>query len=288
VTDQDFLAAIIASSKDDAPRLIYADWLEEQGNSQRAEFIRVQCELAQIGRERKLVKGTIRAKKDGSGYRFWQSHENEEQARIVLHPGDRIDVEAWGPRTGSEEKCSGLLVLGEVSHNLAEYLLKRDALSIPYPVARAKTLLAWEHEQFAFHQDVIQKWLGVPGFINYASHETPQVTDNFIMWSRGFPRSTTVTERNWIELGPALVRVAPLEEVRLIDKRASRQGIRWFDESMLPHHPDDEEWDLDDIDRRIFEFLPGEDDMGWKTFSSPADALEALSQACLAYARGQK
>lgn len=40
------LAAIRAAPDDDAPRLIYADWLEEHGQPERAEFIRVQCELA--------------------------------------------------------------------------------------------------------------------------------------------------------------------------------------------------------------------------------------------------
>jgi uncharacterized protein (TIGR02996 family) len=40
------LAAIRASPADDAPRLVYADWLDEHGQPQRAEFIRVQCELA--------------------------------------------------------------------------------------------------------------------------------------------------------------------------------------------------------------------------------------------------
>ena len=41
-----FLAAIRAAPDDDAPRLIYADWLDEHGQPERAEFIRVQCELA--------------------------------------------------------------------------------------------------------------------------------------------------------------------------------------------------------------------------------------------------
>lgn len=41
-----FLASIIAAPDDDGPRLIFADWLEEQGERERAEFIRVQCELA--------------------------------------------------------------------------------------------------------------------------------------------------------------------------------------------------------------------------------------------------
>jgi uncharacterized protein (TIGR02996 family) len=40
------LAAIRAAPDDDAPRLVYADWLDEHGQPERAEFIRVQCELA--------------------------------------------------------------------------------------------------------------------------------------------------------------------------------------------------------------------------------------------------
>src|SRR4051794_25062384 len=45
-TDTGFLTAICRSPDDDAPRLVYADWLEEHGDPERAEFIRVQCALA--------------------------------------------------------------------------------------------------------------------------------------------------------------------------------------------------------------------------------------------------
>ena len=41
-----FLRTIIDAPDDDGPRLVYADWLEEHGETARAEFIRVQCELA--------------------------------------------------------------------------------------------------------------------------------------------------------------------------------------------------------------------------------------------------
>jgi uncharacterized protein (TIGR02996 family) len=41
-----FLDAILADPGDDTPRLVYADWLEEYGQAERGEFIRVQCELA--------------------------------------------------------------------------------------------------------------------------------------------------------------------------------------------------------------------------------------------------
>jgi uncharacterized protein (TIGR02996 family) len=64
------LAAIRETPEDDGPRLVYADWLEEHGDEHdraRAEFIRVQCELARGAprdrqrelqvRERALQKG---------------------------------------------------------------------------------------------------------------------------------------------------------------------------------------------------------------------------------------
>jgi uncharacterized protein (TIGR02996 family) len=41
-----FLNTIAASPADDGPRLVYADWLEEQGDADRAEFIRLQIDLA--------------------------------------------------------------------------------------------------------------------------------------------------------------------------------------------------------------------------------------------------
>jgi uncharacterized protein (TIGR02996 family) len=40
--------AILESPEDDAPRLLYADWLDEHGDVKRAEFIRLQCELSSL------------------------------------------------------------------------------------------------------------------------------------------------------------------------------------------------------------------------------------------------
>ena len=42
------LAAISETPDDDVPRLIYADWLDEQGDSARAEFIRLQCRAVSL------------------------------------------------------------------------------------------------------------------------------------------------------------------------------------------------------------------------------------------------
>jgi uncharacterized protein (TIGR02996 family) len=46
--DEAFLQDILDRPDDDTPRLVYADWLEEHGQSERVEFIRVQCELAKL------------------------------------------------------------------------------------------------------------------------------------------------------------------------------------------------------------------------------------------------
>jgi uncharacterized protein (TIGR02996 family) len=48
-----FLETILATPDDDAPRLVFSDWLEDHGDLARAEFIRAQCELATLSpRER--------------------------------------------------------------------------------------------------------------------------------------------------------------------------------------------------------------------------------------------
>lgn len=51
------LASVLAAPDDDAPRLVYADWLDEHGEGERAELIRVQSELAT------MMPTTIRCKR---------------------------------------------------------------------------------------------------------------------------------------------------------------------------------------------------------------------------------
>ena len=43
---QALFRTIVEHAAEDAPRLVYADWLQENGDEPRAEFIRTQCELA--------------------------------------------------------------------------------------------------------------------------------------------------------------------------------------------------------------------------------------------------
>ena len=60
MTDQDaLLRAVIENPDDDTPRLVYADWLEENGQPERAEFIRLQIELAVARREVAAVSTAV-------------------------------------------------------------------------------------------------------------------------------------------------------------------------------------------------------------------------------------
>jgi uncharacterized protein (TIGR02996 family) len=49
--DRAFLDAIVDAPEDDGPRLVYADWLDDQGQGHRAELIRLQCRLALMGED---------------------------------------------------------------------------------------------------------------------------------------------------------------------------------------------------------------------------------------------
>lgn len=48
--EKQFLSDILAHPEDDAPRLIYADWLEDHGDPDRAELFRAQIERAKLSR----------------------------------------------------------------------------------------------------------------------------------------------------------------------------------------------------------------------------------------------
>ncbi len=60
--DRAFLQAIREAPDDDGPRLVYADWLDDHGQPERAEFIRVQCEQARGVEERRAATLAQRAR----------------------------------------------------------------------------------------------------------------------------------------------------------------------------------------------------------------------------------
>jgi uncharacterized protein (TIGR02996 family) len=71
----DFLQTILASPDDDAPRLVFADWLEEAGDCDRAEFIRLQCEMARLTKDDPRAKRMVSREREllAQHYMEWQT-----------------------------------------------------------------------------------------------------------------------------------------------------------------------------------------------------------------------
>jgi uncharacterized protein (TIGR02996 family) len=86
-----FLQDILANPDDDVPRLIFADWLEEHGGAAgaaRAEFIRIQCQLA-AGAVREPLRQQLRVRGAallGEHRREW-TRPLRGPGRLVFHRG---------------------------------------------------------------------------------------------------------------------------------------------------------------------------------------------------------
>lgn len=221
--DDAFLADVIAHPRDDAPRLVYADWLEDNGRAERAEFIRVQCELARMDREAVGPGGTV------SRSSPWR--QSDPGLRRLQHR------EGW----------------------LLSFL--RPALTAELPPSLPHCH-AW----------------GL-----YLARHDDGIDDDFTVgMGRGFAATVTLPCAAWLAHGPALVRAAPLEVVRLTD----RQPYPVDGDSRRRHF-----W-ADNLPTGLFATLVSDDVQpvahpAWKRYPGRAEALAALSEACLAWASAQ-
>jgi uncharacterized protein (TIGR02996 family) len=62
-----FILAILAAPEDEAPRLIYADWLEERGDP-RGEYLRLDCRLAGLPQDDQRFDGMVTSLRELSAW----------------------------------------------------------------------------------------------------------------------------------------------------------------------------------------------------------------------------
>ena len=85
MNEQDFLAAITDSPDDEVPRLVYADWLDEQGDP-RGEFIRVQCQRAKLeARDPRCLELDFRERSLLADYRNHWAKEVRKWGRVIQY-----------------------------------------------------------------------------------------------------------------------------------------------------------------------------------------------------------
>lgn len=124
-----FIAAIAADFDNDDPRLVFADWLADRGEGERAELIRVQCELGHIH------------PRDGSQHLKTVGHVRQckrcqlEAIEDRLHDSDaEVDWRFAANHANSLEWCRGFVhQLRIKSHTWAEH---GDDILLDHPVVK--------------------------------------------------------------------------------------------------------------------------------------------------------
>lgn len=202
--------AILENPFDDVPRLILADWLDENGDPDRAEFIRLQMRIAEM-------------------------------------------------RPGPEE------------HRKASNLLRRFDRGAPVPM-RAKTPAAMMMRETILLRDNAMRWQEY--WFDGVRFGEP---------SRGFVETASCNTAAWLTHGSDAVVSYPLVGVTLADKEPwlNPQVGSWLwliDLSAIG-------MGQDDLPPELFNMLQPDRDRVSAKYSTRNDALEALSRACVDWAR---
>lgn len=146
MTDTDALyAAILKHPGDDAPRLMYADALDERAEGAdvlRAEFIRKQIEMHRIGEPYLRVEGDVRA----GSHRHWNVDADGTGVKV----GHRVDLHqnSYNKRRGLTDRddWKGLSVTRiepvDPGNGIVTLCLDKDEFAGPYPQKRRNELMS--------------------------------------------------------------------------------------------------------------------------------------------------
>lgn len=104
--DPALYANILANPNDDMARLVMADWLEEHGDIERAEFIRLQIKMDQLGITRPIVNPMGEILQDGTIVQ--KLVDREQELLVSMQPGSATGgVYVEGIRTNGRYAWAG-------------------------------------------------------------------------------------------------------------------------------------------------------------------------------------
>ena len=281
------MAAICANPEEDAPRLIFADYLEEQGETARADFIRVQCELAEL---------------DGDGTQcpvcYWSIRQDGCQVGNCSYRPDKhhYDYPGWSQRQkGYHELRQRERELWESQFQNGEWVIMPELAGRDWHVCLPTDNLASATEAGLLPILVVRRGFvaeircGIATLMGGPCQACDGVgiLDQVMNWCRCIPCNGTGRIPG---IGPTLVRQQPVVKVVITDKRPGREPgeylaerygrYRWF----KADHGIGREMELP---AEVFELAcPGDmpDDAAvpppwW--FRTEQSAIDALSKACL-------
>lgn len=255
-------------------RMVYADCLDDHGQYQRADLIRVQMALSKLG-PKPLLLHDVYVIGRGEGYLEAElSWSHPDGLRV----GTRIDINAHNSR-GRIKKLYGMVITKILGYNDYDYrlALKRDKDSRPW---KGKKLQAREKELIS------------PILKSTFSNEQMAYIGN-PTWQNGFPDHISIDEVKWLRYGPLIVRATPVVSVMLAGKKsqeyhnnnnAFHEGYLygWYKghTSDMPEHlcMDQDLWECVILATGCA--VHG----NWADFTTERAALDALSAGCLRYA----
>ena len=218
MTHDGFLRAILDRPDDDVPRLVYADWLEEHGDPARAEFIRVQCELATLPDDDPR-RPTLEDREHG----LLVAHEPAwltDFAALDGHPS----IPEWAFRRGFlDEVCAGTVDLDSFAH---EFFARRPVRRWRYAGTAAEDYVdPWgtDHDPWIAALTAVDLSAGgwaTDDYVPFLCRDVlPHLRDLDLSNNRGIGRLAVVLEQ--VTADPGLVSLA--------FGGRSGVGFRWAD-----------------------------------------------------------
>lgn len=237
MTDREnLLRAVVDEPESDAPRMVYADYLEEYGDEQdrlRAEFIRVQCRLHELG-PKPLRTDSLKRWINPLANGRWEwdvilsADDREEYVE-----GARVELKIGLLRKkGSERWCSFQIEKVKSVDADDEYGGRRCLVKLapcdPYPHRVARKLQKRERELLGHWNPVGLDDLWIDGLIDWLmmfnrEFGTEHAVDLFphlffkSIFLRGFIHSFSLAIEHWLLWGPTLVGKIPVEPGRRKD-----------------------------------------------------------------------
>jgi uncharacterized protein (TIGR02996 family) len=268
VGHEPFLRAIISNPADDGPRLVYADWLDERGQPERAEFIRLQIELMKA-----------------------------HKCKAPAYTGAGVlECAEWNARHPScNDWCVPCASRRELRHREQELLKANWQSWVDFQTERAIYCdgVGSASEGFKSGKGIVARFRR--GFVAKVELTSTEFVGgrcgqcNGTGWvgvRREYACFHCLGTGYTRGLAQQLAECCPLEEVVLTDLEPYQAGDRewrWFEPFAVSERP------KSNVLRFLYDRMSGppyfRSIYGYKSYESEAIALNALSDACVKYAR---
>ena len=193
MTDHDaLLAAVLADPDDDGPRLVMADLLDDLGQPERAELIRVQCKLARIIERRPGHNGGTSTGMIDPMVAWRESVDalRRREAELLRDHGHEWRVcwpNAWGGRGWHEKNVFRRGFVEAILIDAADWLAHGDTILSAHPVVSVR-LTTWPEVEYS-ESDCLRlvgdtEWIPVNRTADILEREgMPDDLDQLAYWS---------------------------------------------------------------------------------------------------------